>query len=128
MELFRKQACALLTPLRAGVLRPPVFNLNRGIPPVDLVGGGPHRYLEPRDETESYDARWDMDIMTGFLEDVVAADTPAKQVSDFLSDDMEAAMERIAARKPFIEEKFSRATVNKRLRAGDHRDLMRQQM
>jgi len=69
-------------------------------PPEDC--GGPHGYLERRDETESYDAWRDMGIMTGFLEDVVAADAPNKQVSDFLSDDVEAAMERIAARKPFV--------------------------
>lgn len=95
-------------------------------PPEDC--GGPHGYLERRDETESYDAWRDMDIMTGFLEDVVAADAPERPVSDFLSDDVEAAMERIAARKPFVEGKFSRGAVNKRFRAGEHRDLMRQQM
>ncbi len=67
-----------------------------------------------------------MDIMIGFLEDVVAADAPDRQqVSDFMSDDVEAAMARIAARKPFVERKFSRGDVNKRFRAGDHRDLMR---
>ena len=69
-----------------------------------------------------------MDIMTGFLESVVAADAPDRQVSDFLSDDVEAAMERMVARKPFVEGKFSRGDVNKRFRAGDHRNLMRQQM
>lgn len=95
-------------------------------PPEDC--GGPHGYLEHRDETESYDAWRDMDIMTGFLEDVVAADAPERQVSDFLNDDVEAAMERIAARKPFVEGKFSRGAVNKRFRTGEHRDLMRQQM
>lgn len=95
-------------------------------PPEDC--GGPHGYLERRDETESYDAWRDMDIMTGFLKDVVAADAPARPVSDFMSDDVEVAMERIAARKPFLEGKFSRGDVNKRFRAGEHRDLMRQQM
>ncbi len=38
--------------------------------------GGPYGYLERRDETESYDVWRDMDIMIGFLEDVVAADAP----------------------------------------------------
>lgn len=83
--------------------------------------GGPHGYLERRDETESYDAWRDMDIMTGFLEDVVAADAPERKVSDFLNDDVEDAMERIKARQPFLEDKFSRGDVNKRFRAGDHR-------
>ena len=48
-----------------------------------------------------------MDNMTAFLEDVVAADAPERPVSDFLSDDVERAMQRIAARKPFMEGKFS---------------------
>lgn len=95
-------------------------------PPEDC--GGPHGYLERRDETKSYDAWKDMDIMTGFLEDVVAADDPKRPVSDFLSDDVEAAMKRMIARKPFVEGKFLQGAVNKRYRAGDHRDLMHQQM
>ena len=45
-----------------------------------------------------------------------------------MSDDVESAMERMVARKPFVEGKFSRGAVNKRFRSGDHRDLMRQQM
>ncbi len=95
-------------------------------PPEDC--GGPHGYLERRDEAEGYDAWRDMDIMTPFLEDVVATDAPNRQVSDLVAEEVEAAMERIAARKPFVEGKFSRGAVNKRFRAGDHRDLMRQQM
>lgn len=95
-------------------------------PPEDC--GGPHGYLERRDEAGGYDAWRDMGIMTDFLEDIVAAEAPDRHVSDFLSDDVEAAMERITARKPFVEGKFSRGAVNKRFRAGDHRDLMRQQV
>jgi len=95
-------------------------------PPEDC--GGPHGYLERRDEADGYDAWKDMGVMTDFLEDVVAANAPDRPVSDFLSDDVEAAMERMVARKPFVEGKFLRGTVNKRFRAGDHRDLMRQQM
>lgn len=95
-------------------------------PPEDC--GGPHGCLERRDETESYDAWKDIDIMSGFLEDVVAADDPDRQVSDFISDDVEAAMARMAARKPLLDRKFSQGDVNKRFRAGAHRDLMHQQM
>lgn len=95
-------------------------------PPEDC--GGPHGYLERRDEADGYDAWRDMGVMVDFLEDVVAADAPERPVSDFLSDDVEAAMERMIARKPFVEGKFSRGAVNKRFRAGEHRDLMHQQM
>lgn len=95
-------------------------------PPEDC--GGVDGYLERRGEVEGYDAWRDVDIMTGFLEDVVAADAADRKVSDFLSDDVEAAMVRIVARKPFVEGKFSKGDVNKRFRAGDHLNLMHQQM
>jgi hypothetical protein len=95
-------------------------------PPEDC--GGVDGYLERRDEAEGYDAWRDIDIMTGFLEEVVTTDAPDRNVSDFLSDDVKAAMVRIAARKPFVEGKFSRGDVNKRFRAGDHLNVMRQQM
>lgn len=95
-------------------------------PPEDC--GGVHGYLERRDEAVGYDAWRDMGVMADFLEDVVAADAPSRPVSDFMSDDVEAAMERMVARKPFVEGSFSRGAVNKRFRTGDHRALMRQQM
>ena len=41
--------------------------------------------------------------MTGFLEEVVTIGAPDRNVSDFLSDDVKAAMVRIAARKPFLD-------------------------
>lgn len=95
-------------------------------PPEDC--GGPHGYQERRDQADGYDAWRDMCVMSDFLEDIVAADAPERKVSDFLNDDVEDAMERIKARQSFLEGKFSRGDVNKRFRAGDHRDLMRQQM
>ena len=95
-------------------------------PPEDC--GGVHGYLERRDETDGYDAWRDMGVMADFLTDVVEANAPDRPVSDFLSDDVEAAMERMVARKPFVEGKFSRGAANNRFRAGDHRELMRQQM
>ncbi|WP_157056503.1 plasmid pRiA4b ORF-3 family protein [Pseudorhodobacter aquimaris] len=95
-------------------------------PPEDC--GGPHGYQERRDEADGYDAWRDMGVMSDFLEDIVAANAPERKVSDFLNDDVEEAMERIKARQPFLEDKFSRGDVNKRFRAGEHRTLMHQQM
>ena len=89
--------------------------------------GGPDGYLEWKDEAEGYQAYMDMDVVVGFLEDVVAADAADRPVSDFMSEDMDAAMERMAARKSFIEGKFSKGDVNKRFRSGDQHDLMHQQ-
>lgn len=90
--------------------------------------GGPHGYQERRDEANGYDAWRDMCVMSDFLENIVAVDAPERKVSDFLNDDVEDAMERIKARQPFLDDKFSRGDVNKRFRAGEHRTLMRQQM
>ena len=95
-------------------------------PPEDC--GGTQGYLDRRDEADGYDVWRDMGVMADFLEDIVAANAPDRPVSDFMSDDVEEAMERMVARKPFVESKFSRGGVNKRFRAGDHQVLMRQQM
>lgn len=105
----------------------PVCIGGSGVCPPEDCGGVPG-YLERRDEADGYDARRDMGTMVDFLEDVVAANAPDRPVSDFLSDDVEAAMERMVARKPFVEGKFLQGAVNKRFRAGEHRKLMRQQM
>lgn len=59
-------------------------------PPKDW--GGPEVYMECRDEMESYDAYRDMDIVTGFLEDIVAADAPDRLCPNSLSYDVEAAI------------------------------------
>ena len=96
--------------------RPVCIGGSGACPPEEC--GGPHGCLERRDEAEGHDAWRDMGIMAEFLEDIVAAEAPDRQVSDFLSDDVEAAMERMAARKPFVEGKYSRGGVNERFRAG----------
>lgn len=62
-------------------------------PPEDC--GGAHGYLERRDEADGYDAWRDMGVMVDFLEDVVSTHAPDRPVSDFMSDDVEAAMERM---------------------------------
>jgi len=94
-------------------------------PPEDC--GGPRGFLERRDETASYEAWIDMGVMTEFLKDVVDANKPNALVSDFMSDEVEVAMRRMAARKPFVEGSFARGPVNKRLRAGEHLEMMHQQ-
>ena len=95
-------------------------------PPEDC--GGPYGYLARRDETESYEAWTDMGAMEGFLKDVLDADDPTRPVSDFMSDDVAAAMERMVARAPFVDGSFTRGDVNKRLRAKEHLEMMHQQM
>jgi hypothetical protein len=47
-------------------------------PPEDC--GGVDGYLERRDKAEGYDAWRDMDIMTGFLEEVVTTSAPDRNI------------------------------------------------
>ena len=65
-----------------------------------------------------------METMTEFLEDIVAADDSRRSVFD----DVEMAMERMVARKPYLDGKFSCGAVNKRVWTGAHRELMHQQL
>ncbi len=95
-------------------------------PPEDC--GGPHGCLERRGEVDADDAWRDMDIMTAFLEDVAVGAAADRQVSEFLSEDVEAALERMVVRKPFMGGRFSRCDANGRIRAGAHRKLMHQQV
>lgn len=94
-------------------------------PPEDC--GGPHGYLERRDEAGGYDAWRDMGVMVDWLDDIVQTDTPNHIVRDVLTDDVEAAMHRVLAREPYQSGKFSRKLVNQAFREGRHRELMRQQ-
>lgn len=95
-------------------------------PPEDC--GGPHGYLERRDEAGGYDAWRDMGLMVDWLDDVVHLDKPKLAVRDVLTDDVEAAMLRVIAREPFQTGTFSRKLVNQAFRGGRHRELVRQQI
>lgn len=90
--------------------------------------GGPEGYLVRRDEASGYDAWQDMGVMTEWLDGVLHGDTADKTVRDLLSEDVETAMERVIARGPYVEDKFSRKVVNDGFRTGKHRDLMHQQL
>ena len=88
--------------------------------------GGVHGYLACREEAEGHEAWMDIGVMMELLEDVAATSDPNRSVRDFMSDDVEAAMARMVARKPYLHGQFSRCTVNQAYRAGRHRALMRQ--
>ena len=95
-------------------------------PPEDC--GGVEGYLYRRDEADGYDAWQDMNAMVDLLSDVIKPDADEKTVQEFLTDDVQLAMDRVLAREPYLTTKFSRGDVNRALRAGHHRELMRQQM
>ncbi|MCB1832778.1 MAG: plasmid pRiA4b ORF-3 family protein [Geminicoccaceae bacterium] len=90
--------------------------------------GGPHGYLECRDEVGSYDAWRDFGVMVEWLDDVIQKNVANLTVRDALTEDAQGAIERIVAREPFVSSKFSRKPVNQAFRDGRHRDLMRQQL
>lgn len=95
-------------------------------PPEDC--GGPHGYLERKDEAKGYDAWMDLDIMSGFAKELLETHNAGKKVSDFLTEEVEAVMERMTSREPFLEDSFSRRTVNQGFREGRHLQLMHQQI
>ena len=78
-------------------------------PPEDC--GGPHGYLERRDEADGYDAWRDMEAMAEWLGDVVQKNDPTLTVRDVLTDDVEAVMHRVLAREPYQTSKFSRTST-----------------
>ncbi len=95
-------------------------------PPEDC--GGPHGFLDRRDDANGYEAWTDMDVMAEWLGDIMQIDTTDKTVRELLSEDVEMAMERVVSRGAYIAGKFSRKTVNRAFRAGRHRELMHQQL
>jgi len=54
--------------------------------------------------------------------------TTGLTVRDGLTDDVEAAMQRVVVRRPYLTDMFSRKRVNHAFRASQHREFMSQQM
>ena len=83
-------------------------------PPED--SGGPDGFQARRDEAISYDAWQDASVIAAWLSDVVI-DRDAEAMKDRdRRDELEWAAERMAARKPYLSDKFSRAEANARFR------------
>jgi hypothetical protein len=89
--------------------------------------GGPQGYLERRDEADGYGAWEDFGVMVEWLDDLTKRDTTNLTVRDVLTDEVEAAMQRVVAREPYQAVKFLRKAVNQAFRDGRHRELMHQQ-
>ncbi len=66
--------------------------------------------------------------MAEWLGDVMQIDTADKTVSGLLPEDVEAAMERVVARGPYVPGKFLRKQVNDQFRDGLHLRLQHQQI
>lgn len=89
--------------------------------------GGPLGYRARREEAVGYQALCDVEDMVETLREILAAEPerPIRQ-DDPRFDDLVATVERLEARAPFLETRFSRAEVNQRLGRGDHLDLQHQ--
>lgn len=79
--------------------------------------GGPQGYLARREEADGYDAWQDFSMMVDWLDDLTKTDTTGLSVRDVLTEDVEAAMERVVTREPYRVGKFSRQPVNQAFRA-----------
>ncbi|MCY4328030.1 MAG: plasmid pRiA4b ORF-3 family protein [Rhodobacteraceae bacterium] len=99
---------------------------SRSCPPEEC--GGPPGYRARRDDANGFEAWEDLGTMVAWLSDLAGRETTGLTVQDVLTDDVEATLQRVVARGPYVEETFSRRSVNDRFRAGDHRDFMHQQL
>ena len=94
-------------------------------PPEDC--GGPPGYREWQEEATGYDAWSDLDLVVGFVSGVLEGQS-AGSLSEDEREDIEAALERMARRQPFLQTTFYRRPVNDAFRAGRHLEMMRQQL
>ena len=94
-------------------------------PPEDC--GGASGYLAWREEATGSDARSDRELI-----DEHDAGIQKRQTVRMLTDDdreaIDNALERMAARAPFLEATFSLGVVNEAFRDGRHLQLIRQQL
>ena len=94
-------------------------------PPEDC--GGPAGYLEWQDEATGWDAWSDRDLVVGFVVDILESRSTRKLTDDD-REAIEDALERMAARQPFLQTTFYRRPVNQAFRTGRHLQMMHQQL
>ena len=90
--------------------------------------GGPAGHLARRHEAVGLEAMDDLDTVTEILKEVLRTRTTAALDDPDTGWEFEAALERMRERERFLPVPFSRREVNARLRRGEHRVLMHQQM
>jgi hypothetical protein len=90
--------------------------------------GGPAGHLARQHEALGFEAMSDLDTVAEVLEEVLRTRTTTVLDDPETRWDFEAALERMQERGCFLPTPFSRREVNARLRRGEHRALMHQQM
>ena len=69
----------------------------------------------------------DLDLVVGLVSDVLEGRSAGK-LTDNGRETVEDALERMAARQPFLQTTFYRRPVNQAFRAGRHLQMMHQQV
>lgn len=90
--------------------------------------GGPRGYDGGKAEALGSDAFEDIDTMVDLLGRIVLQNQPHLLDDDEIRWQLEDALERNQARKPYWKARFDRRAVNARLQAGDHHVLKHQQL
>jgi hypothetical protein len=90
--------------------------------------GGPAGHLARQHEAVGFEAMSDLDTVVEVLEAVLRTRTTTVLDDPETRWDFEAALERMQERECFLPAPFSRREVNARLRRGEHRVFMHQQM
>ncbi len=90
--------------------------------------GGPAGHLARQHEAVGFEAMDDLDTVAGVLEAVLRTRTTGALDDPDTRWNFEAALERMQERACFLPVPFSRREVNARLRRGEHRVFMHQQM
>ena len=94
-------------------------------PPEDC--GGFEAYLYKRDEATGFDAIQDLMMMVDFVQKVALDANEALRQDEEKRWEIDGAMERRQARKPYVNESFSRKEVNQAFLQQRHEVLMYQQ-
>jgi hypothetical protein len=90
--------------------------------------GGPAGHLARRHEAVGLEAMDDLDTVTEILKEVLRTRTTAALDDPDVRWSFEAALGRMRQRERFLPVPFSRREVNARLRRGEYRLLMHQQL
>lgn len=93
-------------------------------PPEDC--GGSEAYLYKRDEATEFDAIQDLMMMVDFVQQVALDANEALRQDEEKRWEIDGAMERSQARKPYLNESFSRKEVNQAFLQQHHEVLMYQ--
>jgi hypothetical protein len=90
--------------------------------------GGPAGHLAWQHEAVGFEAMSDLETMTEVLAEMLRTRTTTALDNPDTRWAFEAALERLEERESFLPVPFARREVNERLRRGEHRGLMHQQL